>query len=68
MPEPPPGASPLRQRKQAQARRYGRVRLDTHRPSMTAAVALYRSLGFYEIPAYGPDLDGDIGFFEKLLD
>jgi putative acetyltransferase len=46
---------------------YERVRLDTHRPSMTAAIALYRRLGFVEVPPYGPDLDGQIAFFEKNL-
>jgi putative acetyltransferase len=44
---------------------YERVRLDSHRPSMTAAIAIYRSLGFVEIAPYGPDLDGEIAFFEK---
>jgi len=52
---------------EARAKRYARVRLDTHRPSMGAAIALYRSLGFSETPPYGPDLDGEIVFFEKTL-
>jgi len=52
---------------EARAKEYERLRLDTHRPSMGAAIALYRNLGFYEIPPYGPDLDGQIVFFEKLL-
>jgi putative acetyltransferase len=52
---------------EARAKGYARVRLDTHRPSMGAAIALYRSLGFSEIPPYGPDLAGDIAFFEKTL-
>jgi putative acetyltransferase len=52
---------------EARAKGYARVRLDTHRPSMGAAIGLYRSLGFSEIPPYGPGLDGDIVFFEKTL-
>jgi putative acetyltransferase len=52
---------------EAWAKGYERVRLDTHRPSMGAAIALYRGLGFVEIAPYGPDLDGDIVFFEKRL-
>jgi putative acetyltransferase len=52
---------------EARAKGYGRLRLDTHRPSMAAAIALYRGLGFAEIPPYGPDLDGEIAFFEKQL-
>ena len=46
---------------------YARVRLDSHAPSMGAAIALYRSLGFFEIAPYGPDLGGAIAFFEKTL-
>jgi putative acetyltransferase len=52
---------------EARAKGYGSLRLDTHRPSMGAAIALYRDLGFIEIPPYGPDLDGEIVFFEKRL-
>jgi len=52
---------------QAQALGYNRVRLDSHRPSMSAAIGLYRDLGFGEIPPYGPDLGGEVVFFEKLL-
>ena len=52
---------------EARAKGYGSLRLDTHRPSMAAAMALYRRLGFIEIPPYGPDLDGEIAFFEKRL-
>lgn len=51
----------------AAAAGYGRVRLDSHRASMRAAIGLYLSLGFVEIAPYGPDLDGEIAFFEKLL-
>jgi putative acetyltransferase len=51
----------------ASVKGYERVRLDTHRPSMSAAIALYRRLGFVEIPPYGPDLGGEIAFFEKRL-
>jgi GNAT superfamily N-acetyltransferase len=52
---------------EAHAKGYQRVRLDTHRPSMPAAITLYRRLGFVEIPPYGPDLGGEIAFFEKQL-
>jgi putative acetyltransferase len=46
---------------------YGRVRLDSHRASMAAAIALYRRLGFVEIAPYGPDPGGQFAFFEKVL-
>jgi putative acetyltransferase len=52
---------------EARAKGYGRLRLDTHRPSMAGAIALYRRLGFIEIAPYGPDLGGEIAFFEKRL-
>jgi ribosomal protein S18 acetylase RimI-like enzyme len=52
---------------EARAKGYDRVRLDTHRTSMAAAIVLYRNLGFVEIPPYGPDLDGEIAYFEKQL-
>src|SRR5271170_4029055 len=47
---------------QAQALGYNRVRLDSHRPSMSAAIGLYRDLGFGEIPPYGPDLEARWSF------
>jgi putative acetyltransferase len=43
------------------------LRLDSHRASMAAAIRLYQRLGFVEIPAYGPDLSGELGFFETVL-
>ena len=52
---------------EAEVRQYRRVRLDSHRASMRAAIALYLRLGFVEIAPYGPDLDGALGFFEKRL-
>jgi putative acetyltransferase len=52
---------------EARRRGYESIRLDSHRATMTAAIALYRTHGFVEIPPYGPDLDGQIVFFEKLL-
>lgn len=52
---------------EARARGYERIRLDTHRPSMGAAIALYRGLGFAEIQPYGPNPYGQFAFFEKRL-
>jgi GNAT superfamily N-acetyltransferase len=52
---------------EAKVKGYERVRLDTHRPSMGAAMALYRALGFVEIVPYGPNPDGQFAFFEKRL-
>lgn len=46
---------------------YRFLRLDTHRPTMAPAIALYRSLGFVEIDAYGPNPTREIAFFEKKL-
>ena len=51
----------------ARGRGYARVRLDSHRASMTAGIALYHRLGFVEIPPYGPDFNGAFAFFELLL-
>lgn len=51
----------------ARALGYARVRLDSHRPSIGGAIALYGRLGFVEIAAYGPDLGGEIAFFEMTL-
>jgi putative acetyltransferase len=43
------------------------LRLDSHRASMGGAIRLYRRLGFVEIPPYGPDLGGELAFFEMRL-
>jgi len=43
------------------------LRLDSHRASMEAAIRLYQRLGFVEIPAYGPNLGGELAFFEMKL-
>jgi len=51
----------------AVAKGYVRLRLDTHRPSMAPAIRLYTTLGFVEIPPYGPNPRGEIAFFEKKL-
>ncbi len=47
---------------QAQRRAYDRVRLDTL-PTMTAAIRLYRAMGFVPIPAYQvPPVPGTLAF------
>lgn len=51
----------------AGARGYEKVRLDSHRASMGAAISLYGRLGFTEIPAYGPNPGGAFAFFELRL-
>jgi ribosomal protein S18 acetylase RimI-like enzyme len=50
----------------ARERGYRRVRLGTLH-TMTAAQALYRDLGFFEIPRYRPDEHTDTMFFERSL-
>lgn len=52
---------------EARSAGYAAIRLDTHRPTMQAAMGLYRQLGFSEIAPYGPDLDGQLAFFEARL-
>ncbi|NBC34805.1 MAG: GNAT family N-acetyltransferase [Alphaproteobacteria bacterium] len=52
---------------EARRRGYRTVRLDT-RADMVAAQALYRALGFAAIPAYYPDAEAGLAFFEKQLD
>jgi putative acetyltransferase len=51
---------------QARARGYRAMRLDTV-PSMTAAIALYRALGFRPIPAYTHNPVPGALFFEREL-
>ena len=53
--------------REAVRRGHRRVRLDSHRASMGAAIALYRQFGFVEIPPYGPNPGEAFAFFEKKL-
>ncbi len=46
---------------------YSRIRLDTHPPKMAKAVALYRSLGFVEIPPYYDNPHDRVLFMELTL-
>ena len=52
---------------EARGKGYRQVRLDTHRESMAAAMALYQRLGFAEIAPYGPNPGRAFCFFEKRL-
>lgn len=45
---------------------YQRIRLDTV-PSMKAAIAMYKSMGFYEIPAYRENPVPGTSYMEKSL-
>lgn len=46
---------------------YQRMRLDTVEPVMQDAVAMYRKLGFQEIPAYRPNPNPGTLYMELLL-
>lgn len=51
----------------ARARGYGRLRLDTITSKMDAAVRLYRSMGFVDIPPYYPSPIPDTAYMELIL-
>jgi ribosomal protein S18 acetylase RimI-like enzyme len=52
---------------QARALHYRRLRLDTIAGKMAAAVKLYRSMGFVEIPPYYPSPIPDTAYMELVL-
>ncbi|MGH7727661.1 MAG: GNAT family N-acetyltransferase [Vulcanimicrobiaceae bacterium] len=59
---------------EARARKYRRMRLDSHAPSMAKAIALYRGFGFVEIERPAdvaidppPDAAADLVFMELAL-
>ena len=47
---------------------YAAIRLDTHAASMVEAQALYRDLGFVEIPPYYPSPAVPLRYFELTLE
>lgn len=51
----------------ARALGYGRLRLDTITSQMGEAMALYRALGFVEVPAYAPSAIPGTAWFELAL-
>jgi ribosomal protein S18 acetylase RimI-like enzyme len=51
----------------ARARGYRRLRLDTIAGKMDAAVKLYRSMGFADIPPYYPSPIPDTAYMELIL-
>jgi GNAT superfamily N-acetyltransferase len=51
----------------ARALGYSRLRLDTHPPTMAAAVAMYRKLGFHEVMTEPPDRVEGLLYMELRL-